>query len=97
MKEHKFMSLLLTMCIAAAAFVIPVYASDAADAGYDYWNACASEVQNEAVSVYNDYIQDFKVYVGDWETVAYEAFSESAQILKDGRTYRSYVTCCHGK
>ena len=40
MKEHKFMSLLLTMCIAAAAFVIPVYASDAADAGYD-WNACA--------------------------------------------------------
>lgn len=50
MKKHKFMSLLLTICIAAAAFIVPVYASDTADAGYD-WNACASEVQEAFLSM----------------------------------------------
>lgn len=47
-----------------------------------------SAEEEKAISAYNEYIEDFKEYVGDWETVAYDASSESAQILHEATEWR---------
>ncbi len=77
--KSKILSLLLTVFIAAGVFIVPVYASDTADVGYD-WNACASDVRKAYLSASEEESDTFAVSP-EYLSRSYEANSYYDRIL----------------